>query len=490
MLFTVIFANDCPAHIPYRFPGNNRCFEKGSPNWGGKMCNINPAADPFAWQRADKSCCPNAIPHRFAGNNRCFEKNNPWGGKMCNVNPAQDPLSWQKADKACTYGGCPPGFFTRESAIQVTCDPANGSVEVDLKEGETTKIIAIPQGAKNVKIEISANGDLDLCLRDDFHNKCNKDDHDCVAGFSCDVIGGDGGTKDYDRMTLWFSGDDVSTPVKESIKVTGTTSKTIYLDVIAYATTTGTVTYSWDGIENCDPALPPSCIACPEYANCPGGQAPTCDGSSTVTCSTAAANACAAKAQGTAFTQASAQHLTWAAYKNACVGIGQKLCTYEQLCPCGAGKPAIGKQSSFFAIDDHVSGNWISSGLRAGDIQCQKHTTSCANADPQTKASWCAPTGIPLWGNAWNGATALYCCPAAGRREEDDNILEVIPASQLAAHWKEALLLIVVLLGVSAFAAKALCKKELTHQADAPKADMLSKNTLSTKQQEDASAKC
>lgn len=46
-------ANWCPASMPHRYPGNNRCFERV---WGGNMCNVDPHRDPYPRQRGDRQC--------------------------------------------------------------------------------------------------------------------------------------------------------------------------------------------------------------------------------------------------------------------------------------------------------------------------------------------------------------------------------------------------------------------------------------------------
>jgi len=45
--------NECPSRLPYRYPGNNRCFES---IWDGEMCNVNPQQDPLIWQQNDRQC--------------------------------------------------------------------------------------------------------------------------------------------------------------------------------------------------------------------------------------------------------------------------------------------------------------------------------------------------------------------------------------------------------------------------------------------------
>ena len=53
--------DDCPLSTPYRYSGTNRCFKTGSPNWGGAMCNIDPARD-VAHHRRDTKCDCTPVP--------------------------------------------------------------------------------------------------------------------------------------------------------------------------------------------------------------------------------------------------------------------------------------------------------------------------------------------------------------------------------------------------------------------------------------------
>jgi hypothetical protein len=47
---------ECPPSMPYRYPGNNRCFQGV---WWGNACNVDPKNDPHKHQRGDSKCaCP------------------------------------------------------------------------------------------------------------------------------------------------------------------------------------------------------------------------------------------------------------------------------------------------------------------------------------------------------------------------------------------------------------------------------------------------
>jgi len=73
---------------------------------------------------------------------------------------------------------------------------------------------------------------------------------DCLAGYGC-VVGSDG-TEVVNGMNIYFSGDDQYAPIAETIRV-DKALEPLELKVMAYGTSYGTIVYSWDGIEPCDP---------------------------------------------------------------------------------------------------------------------------------------------------------------------------------------------------------------------------------------------
>ena len=85
-------------------------------------------------------------------------------------------------------------------------------------------------------------------------------------------------------MTIYFSGDDASSPVSELIGI-DKTDRSLVLQVKAYATGGGNVTYSWDGVDPC-PQITPGCELCDSWYDCQDDLLPVCDGSSSVQCST------------------------------------------------------------------------------------------------------------------------------------------------------------------------------------------------------------
>jgi hypothetical protein len=80
--------SECPASMPHRYPGNNRCFEK---IWGGSVCNVDPKNDPHAHQRGDTQC-------------DCEPADNPYfvaaEGKTCASSGADD-LTASTCRSAC-----------------------------------------------------------------------------------------------------------------------------------------------------------------------------------------------------------------------------------------------------------------------------------------------------------------------------------------------------------------------------------------------------
>ena len=68
-------------------------------------------------------------------------------------------------------------------------------------------------------------------------------------------------------MPLSFSGDDTEAPVAESLAIHGSTTRPLVLEVVAYADTVGTVTYSYALLDPCPESLA-GCSPCWEYTGC------------------------------------------------------------------------------------------------------------------------------------------------------------------------------------------------------------------------------
>ena len=67
-------------------------------------------------------------------------------------------------------------------------------------------------------------------------------------------------------MTIYFSGDDVSSPVTESIRIEWVKEE-LDLKVRAYGTGSGSVDFSWSGIEPCTENFG-GCEPCETYPAC------------------------------------------------------------------------------------------------------------------------------------------------------------------------------------------------------------------------------
>jgi len=145
--------NGCPENMPTLYPNTHRCFQTGpivdggpGGDWGGAMCNIDPATDPVQHHRNDRKCvyysdgpktpngCPANMPTLYPNTHRCFQSGpivdggpgGHWGGNMCNIDPATDPAPHHRNDKKCVYdpvipasdgpktpNGCPGNMPTR-----------------------------------------------------------------------------------------------------------------------------------------------------------------------------------------------------------------------------------------------------------------------------------------------------------------------------------------------------------------------------------------
>jgi len=165
------------------------------------------------------------------------------------------------------------------SALVVSCEGASGSVPVGLKKAQALSIGSFPAGTRDVSISLTASVDFDMQLIDSELGKC-------IAGFNCQHQMACASESDYcisyERMPMYFSGDDEQAPVKEQIKIKGVLTRAMDFAVFAQAVGTGTVTYSYGALSSC-PDLFPGCAPCKDYMGCWQGQ-PSCDGTSSVVC--------------------------------------------------------------------------------------------------------------------------------------------------------------------------------------------------------------
>merc|ERR1719510_1107849 len=93
---------------------------------------------------------------------------------------------------------CPNNEYHKQNLITLNCAGDHGTKAVNLQNGETLSIAHFPPNARNVRIELDANHDLDLCMYDSTYNSCRKNAQRCVAGYHCSIIGAPGGTSNYD----------------------------------------------------------------------------------------------------------------------------------------------------------------------------------------------------------------------------------------------------------------------------------------------------
>jgi len=156
-------------------------------------------------------------------------------------------------------------------AILLSCQGGSGSWSGALTKDAEEVIARIPANTDGAEIKMDGSGDLDLKL---------YDGDTCIRGYDCTYASA--GDQTYGGISISFSGDDTSPPVSETIKITGTTDKELQFRVHAYASFTGTATYTIGAIDPCD--LSSQCVPCSSYTGCGKGQTPSCDGSATVTC--------------------------------------------------------------------------------------------------------------------------------------------------------------------------------------------------------------
>jgi hypothetical protein len=133
------------------------------------------------------------------------------------------------------------------------CDSKYGDATTpELTRYALSYIADIPVGAKNVNFTMTSSVDLDMHLRT-MPNPEDPESDECLAGYSCTLScwsRPQGCNRDFDGMNVFFSGDDTSNPVTETITV-DYVSRPLILYVRGYATGSASVTYHWDGVDPC-----------------------------------------------------------------------------------------------------------------------------------------------------------------------------------------------------------------------------------------------
>ena len=132
-----------------------------------------------------------------------------------------------------------------------TCSGAfENALDVDLAPGELKHIADIPFGVYNFYANLSSLVDLDLHIYDMW--RANAANHYCLVGHQCDHP--KPGTWEFNGMQIYFTGDDVHTPVSEHIFIPQTTQK-LSLYVNGYQKGVGHLNCGWEYINPCTACL-------------------------------------------------------------------------------------------------------------------------------------------------------------------------------------------------------------------------------------------
>jgi len=190
---------------------------------------------------------------------------------------AEGQAFWQLGGVQC------PHDAYQSSAVVLQCGAQTNQTVVRLKKAHTRSIASFPTGAREVSVELKSDVDFDLRLMDGSTDQC-------IVGFSCEFATGCANTSDYcisyRGMEVYYSGDDLSTPVTETIKIRKLTRPMVFS---AYASKDGesTIEFRYGTIAPC-PSLLPGCTPCEDYS-CGAdpdttGTAPQCNGTAHVEC--------------------------------------------------------------------------------------------------------------------------------------------------------------------------------------------------------------
>jgi len=156
----------------------------------------------------------------------------------------------------CLDGDDAATCYAPDTGLVITCDPGSGNEPLTLSNS-IIQIATIPLNARNLEISIEANIDADIKLSP-------MGDGRCYAGYAC--VLGSRGTMTVEGMEMYFSGDDTSNPVTETVRVDHALEP-MRLQVQAYRAGSGNIVYSWSGIDPCDPnSITARTCSCPaEY---------------------------------------------------------------------------------------------------------------------------------------------------------------------------------------------------------------------------------
>jgi len=179
---------------------------------------------------------------------------------------------------------CPHDAY-QSSAVVVDCAGKTGQATVRLKKDQTRSIAIFPAGTDKVSMELKSDVDFDLRLMDGSTGKC-------IVGFSCMHSAKCQNASDYcisyRGMQVYYSGDDLSTPVTERIKIAGKLTRPMVFSTYASGDGESTIDFSYGTIASCPSPLP-GCTPCEDYSCGPGdpdttGAVPKCNGTSHVEC--------------------------------------------------------------------------------------------------------------------------------------------------------------------------------------------------------------
>jgi len=150
-------------------------------------------------------------------------------GGACDSNPCLD---------GDDYASC----SAPDTGVVFSCAPGSGSQAVTFFDG-TVDIAHVPLNAVNLEVSIeNPTHDVDV--------RVFTQGGECLAGYACQV--GSHGSGLVNGMNVYFSGDDMSSPITETIRV-DKALEPLEIKVLAYGPSTGNIVYSWGGIDPCDP---------------------------------------------------------------------------------------------------------------------------------------------------------------------------------------------------------------------------------------------
>lgn len=152
-----------------------------------------------------------------------------------------------------TNAMCPSGYY-RSSALLFECSGGKGTAKFTMAPNKMEKAADIPEGVVDLKVALTSDVDVDMYLWD-------YASETYVLHWKVGVVNEARRHGLYKGMQVSFSGDDRTTPIRESFNLSGAAKVPTGLRLFNYAkeAAAATVNYEYSRMEHCHGAVPAGC---------------------------------------------------------------------------------------------------------------------------------------------------------------------------------------------------------------------------------------